>query len=284
MKPIEEQVILVTGATDGIGKQAAADLAAKGAIVLLHGRSREKCSAVADEIKRRTGNEKLRYFTADYTSLAEVKHMADAIKTAHSHLDVLINNAGIGGGDLNETSREISQDGYELRLAVNYLAPFLLTTELLPLLMNGTSRTVNVASMGQSPIDLSNLMLERDYTRLLAYKQSKLALIAWTFEFADRFGNRNVTFNALHPGTQLNTKMVQQSGLTPLGGVQIGSDSILHLALSPEVEEVNGQYFNEMRPGRALDQTYDKIFRKRLWEVSEDLIYRNKHEKASPGL
>ncbi|MCJ8014131.1 SDR family NAD(P)-dependent oxidoreductase [Paenibacillus sp. KQZ6P-2] len=272
MKLIEEQVILITGATDGIGKQTAIDLARKGASILVHGRSSEKCDAVMHEIINLTGNPKISCFAADLSSLLEVKQLAEGIKATHRQLDVLINNAGVGGGDLKETIRDVSKDGYEYRLAVNYLAPFLLTYELLPLLTKESSRTINVASKGQSFVDLTNLMLEQNYSRLQAYTRSKLAMIAWTIELAERYGSRQVTFNAIHPGTQLNTKIVHQSGFSPLGEVQVGADAILHLALSADLEGVNGQYFNEIQPSQAHEQVYDGIFRKNLWETTETLI------------
>lgn len=198
--------------------------------------------------------------------------MADQVNRDHAHLDVLINNAGVGGGDLRETTRDLSKDGYELRLAVNYLAPFLLTNELLPLLTKAPSRTVNVASIGQSSVDLTNLMLEHDYSRLHAYTRSKLMMITWTFELAERYGTKRVVFNALHPGNQLNTKMVSQSGFTPIENVQSGADSILHLAISSEVDGLNGNYFNEKQPDQAKEQAYDRDFRLKLWEASETLI------------
>jgi NAD(P)-dependent dehydrogenase (short-subunit alcohol dehydrogenase family) len=154
MKAIEDQVILVTGSTDGIGKQTAIRLAQMGATVLLHGRNEEKCISVMKEIYKCTGNDKLRYYLADFASLSDVRRVAEEVKNQEDHLDVLINNAGIGAGKLSDKRRALSQDGYELRLAVNYLAPFLLTRLLLPVLRSSTSpHIVNVASVGQKKID-----------------------------------------------------------------------------------------------------------------------------------
>ena len=132
MKPTEEQIILVTGATDGIGKQTAQGLAEMGATVLLHGRSPEKGKASLAEITEATGNPHCRYYNADLAALDEVRKLADDLDADHDRLDVLINNAGVGPGAMSRRERELSRDGYELRLAVNYLAPFLLTRQLLP--------------------------------------------------------------------------------------------------------------------------------------------------------
>jgi NAD(P)-dependent dehydrogenase (short-subunit alcohol dehydrogenase family) len=271
MKPLDEQVILVTGATDGIGKQTAIDLAKLGATVLVHGRNAERGAAVLEEIVQSTGNKKIRFYLADFSSLAEIRRLAAEIQVDYPGLDVLINNAGIGGGDLNDKRRALSQDGFELRLAVNFLAPFLLTCELLPILVKEPSRIINVASVGQSSFDLSNIMLERNYSPTRAYMQSKFALVAFTFEISERYGHLNTTFNCLHPGTYLNTKMVRESGITPMGSVKSGSDAIEYLALSAEVEGVTGKYFDQKRESRAESQAYDSGFRKKLWQLSESL-------------
>jgi NAD(P)-dependent dehydrogenase (short-subunit alcohol dehydrogenase family) len=271
MKAIDEQVILVTGATDGIGKQTAIDLAKLGATVLLHGRNAERGAKVMEEIVQVTGNKKIRFYIADFSSLAEVRRLAAEIQADYPSLDVLINNAGIGFGNLNDAKRALSLDGFELRLAVNYLAPFLLTCKLLPILSIETSRVINVASVGQRSFDLSNIMLDRNYSPTLAYMQSKLALVAFTFELSERYGHSNMTFNCLHPGTYLNTKMVHESGITPMGSVQSGSDAIVYLALSTELEGVTGKYFDQKRESRAESQAYDSGFRKKLWQLSESL-------------
>lgn len=177
---MKDMAVLVTGATDGLGKLVARDLAAKGATVLLHGRSKERAETAVREMREETDNDNLRYYLADFSSLDEVWRLADVVCSDQDCLDVLVNNAGIGAGKQGEMRRETSQDGYELRFAVNYLAPFLLT-ELLPLLEHSApSRIVNVASAGQSPIDFDDPMLERGYDGMKAYSQSKLAQIMFT--------------------------------------------------------------------------------------------------------
>lgn len=271
MKPIHEKVILITGATDGIGKQTAIDLASRGATVLLHGRSDERGKDTMEDIIRSTRNEKVNFYKADLSSLAEVRRLAANIQADYPGLDILINNAGIGSGNLQDATPALSKDGYELRLAVNYLAPFLLTRLLLPMLGRNSSRVINVASIGQRRIDLSNIMLERNYSPIAAYQQSKLALVAFTFELAERYKNSSITFNCLHPGTYLATKMVRESGITPMGSVQTGSDAINHLAISAELEGITGKYFDQKQEARADRQAYDREFRKKLWQLSESL-------------
>jgi NAD(P)-dependent dehydrogenase (short-subunit alcohol dehydrogenase family) len=167
-------VVLVTGATDGMGKGVARDLAAEGAMALLHGRSPERGEAAMREIREETDSDKLRYYAADFSSLEEVRRLADGIRSDNERLDVLINNASIGAGPSGSTNRQESKDGYELRFAVNYLAPFLLTNLLLPLLRDSApSRIVNLASVGQAPIDFDDVMLERGYEGMRAYGRSK---------------------------------------------------------------------------------------------------------------
>ncbi len=272
MAAVEDSVILVTGSTDGIGKQTAYDLARMGATVLLHGRSQERGEATLQEIRNATGNDKLEYYLADFSSLAEVCRLADEVQANHDALDVLINNAGIGAGRRGETRRELSQDGYELRFAVNYLASYLLTRLLLPALRRAApSRVVNVASIGQSPIDFDDVMLERQYDGFRAYAQSKLALVMFTFDLAEELEGENIIVNCLHPGTLLDTKMVRETFGRPMGDVQSGADAVVYLATSPEVEEVTGKYFDQKREARANEQAYDSEARENLRQLSKKL-------------
>ena len=161
--PPTEPTILVTGATDGIGKGTARELARRGARVLLHGRSAERVAAARDEIAAATGNDRLETYVADFASLSDVHHLAERVSARHDRLHVLINNAGIGAGPRGR-QREVSADGHELRLQVNHLAPLLLAHLLLPLLRaRAPARIVNVASAGQAPLDFADLMLEHGY-------------------------------------------------------------------------------------------------------------------------
>jgi NAD(P)-dependent dehydrogenase (short-subunit alcohol dehydrogenase family) len=182
----------VTGSTDGHGRAVAAELARRGAGVLVHGRDPAKVERVAAEIGAARG------LVADLSSLDEVRRLADDI----DQLDTLVNNAGV-----YEAERRESADGYELTLAVNHLSHFLLTALLLPKLRE-PARIVNVASIGQAPLDFDDLMVERGYEGFAAYAKSKLAQVLFTFELADRLDGRDVTVNAVHPATLMDTNMV----------------------------------------------------------------------------
>lgn len=272
MGRIENQIFLITGATDGLGKQVAHDLAEKGATVLLHGRDKQKGESTLREIKQATGNDGLGYYNADFSSLDEVRNLAEKIKSDFSELDVLINNAGIGFGEPG-SGRELSKDNYELRFQVNYLAGFLLTNELLPLLRkSGSSRIVNVSSGAQNPIDFDDVMLEKNYSGNRAYGQSKLAQILFTVELANRERNSGIIVNALHPATYMDTKMVTEAGISPANSVEKGADAVEYLATSDELDGVSGEYFNVQQKSRANSQAYDGEARKKLWKLSVELI------------
>jgi NAD(P)-dependent dehydrogenase (short-subunit alcohol dehydrogenase family) len=272
VRSVDEAVILVTGSTDGLGKSTARDLAAAGATVLLHGRDPEHSDAAVREIREETDNDRLHYYVADFSSLEEVHWLADEITADHDRLDVLVNNAGIGAGRCGETSRDSSRDGYELRFAVNYLAPFLLTRLLLPLVQRSVpSRIVNVASAGQSPISFDNVMLERGYDGMRAYAQSRLALVMFAFDLAEELEDTGVTAHSLHPASLMNTKMVFETFGSASSSVREGTDATVRLAISPELEGITGRYFDGQREARADEQAYDPEARDRLRRLSEEL-------------
>jgi NAD(P)-dependent dehydrogenase (short-subunit alcohol dehydrogenase family) len=262
-----EATILVTGATDGLGKRVAQELAAKGATVLLHGRSPERLGATLEELRRETGSEKLGSYVADLSSLGEVRGMAERVLSEHDRLDVLVNNAGIISRE-----REDSEDGHELTFAVNHLSHFLLTGLLLPLLRESApSRIVNVASAGQSPIDFGDPMLEKGYDAMGAYTRSKLAQVVFTFELAGRLRDNGVTVNALHPASLMDTKMVRDAIGYTMSTVEEGAEAVVRLAASSELEGVTGRYFDGTREARANRQAYDPQAGRRLWALSEEL-------------
>ena len=274
MQDIENQVILITGATDGLGKRVARDLAARDATILLHGRDQEKGEAVLRKIRDVTGNQKLIYYNADFSSLDDVRRLSETIQADHEHLNVLINNAGLGTG-LRQSRREKSADGYELRFAVNYLAPFLLTYRLLPLLHRSVpARIVNVASVGQQPNDFDDVMLENRYDGLRAYRQSKLAQVMFTFDLAEELRESGITVNSLHPASLMPTRMVLETDYfgSPMSTIEEGARAVEQLAASPDVEGVSGEYFDGKQRGRANPQAYDKEARRRLKMLSHQLI------------
>jgi len=258
---------LVTGATDGVGRVVARELAKQGWRVLVHGRDRPRGEALVHEIERAGG--RATFLAADLASLAEVRRLADEVRKATDRLDLLINNAGIGTAG---AGRQTSADGHELRFAVNYLAGFLLTYLLLPLLKaSRPARIVNVASAGQQAIDFSDVMLTRNYSGVAAYCQSKLAQIMFTVDLTDELKGSGVIANALHPSTYMNTTMVRRAGVSPMSKVEDGAEAILQLAVSPKLEGRSGLYFNVLHEARANAQAYDAEARRRLRALSLEL-------------
>jgi NAD(P)-dependent dehydrogenase (short-subunit alcohol dehydrogenase family) len=257
---------LVTGATDGVGRLVARELARHGWRVLVHGRDRPRGEALVHEIGQAGGS--ATFLTADLASLAEVRRLAADVRSAADRLDLLINNAGIGTAG-NAPGRQTSADGHELRFAVNYLAGFLLTHLLMPLLKASTpARIVNVSSAGQQAIDFSDVMLTRHYSGVAAYCQSKLAQILFTIDLADELKGSGVTANALHPSSYMNTTMVSRAGVSPMSRVEDGAEAILQLAVSPALEGRSGLYFNILSEARANPQAYDAEARRRLRALS----------------
>ena len=237
--------VLVTGATDGLGLALATRLAGEGATVLAHARSEERGRAALADLLDGPGD--VRLVVGDLASLSAVRALADQVPDS---LDVLVNNAGIGfaGG------RQESDDGYELRFAVNYLAGFLLASLLRDrLVASAPARIVNVASAGQQAIDFDDVMLEHDYDGARAYCQSKLAQIMHAFDLAEELGGSGVTATALHPATYMDTKMVIDAGVAPARTVQEGLEAI-------------------WREVRADAQAYDLDARRRLRELSQHLV------------
>jgi len=260
---LESKTALITGSTDGVGRLVARRLAEQGARVLIHGRDRARGEQVVDAIEA-GGRGSAAFLPADFSSLAEVRRLASLVRERCDRLDILVNNAGIGSAG-SAGKRQISQDSHELRFAVNYLAGFLLTRMLLPLVMLGQpARIVNVSSLGQHPIDFDDVMLTRGYSGSRAYAQSKLAQIMFTFDLARELDPAIVTANCLHPATYMDTTMVRQSGVEPISTVEEGAQAILNLAVSEELSGRSGQFYNGRQPSRANPQAYDESARERL--------------------
>ncbi len=264
---MDGKAVLITGSTDGVGRYVAARLAAAGAKVLIHGRDQARAKTLADVI-RSQGHAEPMFYQADLSSLAGARQLAQAVLADHNRLDVFISNAGIGSRTL-EAERRTSADGHELRFAVNYLSGFLLAYLLLPLLKaSAPSRIVNVASLGQHPIDFDDVMITGNYSGSRAYAQSKLAQIMFTIDLAHELEGSGVTVNALHPATYMNTTMVREGGITPISTVEQGGDAILHLAGGDDVAGKSGLFFNGMSQAQANPQAYDEAARKRLRTLS----------------
>jgi NAD(P)-dependent dehydrogenase (short-subunit alcohol dehydrogenase family) len=260
--------VLVTGASDGLGRALAERLAGEGATVLAHARTAQRGREALGELLDGPGD--VRLVVGDLASLAEVRALADQVP---DRLDGLVNNAGIGTSLPGDGARMESADGHELRFAVNYLAGFLLTALLRDRLVAAApARIVNVASAGQMAIDFDDVMLERDYTGMRAYCQSKLAQIMHAFDLADELGEDGVTATALHPATYMPTKIVTHAGVTPASTLGQGLEATWRLVADRALEGVTGTYFNGTREARADAQAYDADARRRLRELSKRLV------------
>lgn len=264
---MKDKTVLISGSTDGVGRYVARRLAVDGARVLIHGRDATRARSLIDEIAK-AGGAAPTFYQADLSAMSGTRALAEAVKRDHQRLDVFVSNAGIGSQN-NGPQRQVSADGYELRFAVNYLSGFLLVHLLLPLLTSAVpSRIVNVASLGQHPIDFDDVMITRGYSGSRAYAQSKLSQIMFTIDLADELKDAGVTANALHPATYMNTTMVRAGGITPISTVEQGGAAILHLVEGDDVAGKSGLFFNGMNEARANPQAYDVDARKRLRELS----------------
>jgi NAD(P)-dependent dehydrogenase (short-subunit alcohol dehydrogenase family) len=263
---MENKVVLVTGSTDGIGKQTALELAKKNAYVLIHGKNPERCHKTVDEIAAKSGNNKLQPFVADFSSLKQVKELAQQINQQYKHLDVLINNAGVF-----EKSYRESEDGLEMTFAVNHMAPFVLTLLLLDIIKQSPQgRIINVSSISHynSPeIDFDDLNLKKDYNGYRAYCQSKLCNILFTYELAVRLKETKVTVNCLHPGV-IDTKLLRST--LGMGGASLveGAKTSVYLAAAPELEPVTGKFFSDSKESESSNYSHNIEARKKLWEIS----------------
>jgi NAD(P)-dependent dehydrogenase (short-subunit alcohol dehydrogenase family) len=261
-----KQVVLVTGSTDGLGREVALRLGASGAHVIVHGRNKERGAEVVAEIEK-GGKGSARFYAADLGSLQQVRQLGESILRDYDHIDVLINNAGVWG---NTGSRQLSADGHELHFAVNYLSGFLLTRILLPLIADNTpGRIINVASGAQNPVQFDDVMLTRNYSDGRGYGQSKLCQIMFTFDLARELKDKGVIVNALHPATMMATTMVLSRNAPARSTIDQGATAVMNLVTSPSIE--SGLYFNGMRAAQANAQAYDEQARERLRLLSVEL-------------
>lgn len=261
------KTVLITGSTDGVGRYVATRLAAEDAKVLIHGRDATRAKALIDEIVK-AGHAPPTFYQADLSSMAGARELAAAVTRDHQRLDVFVSNAGIGSQS-DGPQRQESRDGHELRFAVNYLSGFLLVHLLLPLLRAAApSRIVNVASLGQHPIDFDDVMITKGYSGSRAYAQSKLSQIMFTIDLAAELKDVGITVNSLHPATYMDTTMVRAGGITPMSTVEQGGAAILHLVQGDDVVGKSGLFFNGMNEARANPQAYDADARKSLRALS----------------
>ena len=266
---MESKIILVTGASDGIGKETAKALAKQGHTVIVHGRSKQKTQAAYEEIKAESGNNNIEYMTADFLSFAEIKRFAESIKHKYTHLDVLVNNAGAQYTD----KREVTDEGHEKTMTINVFAPFLLTTLLLDMLKKSPSaRVVTVSSAAHSMSGkpyLNDIELKQHYSMAKAYGLSKLYVIWVMSHFVSEMkksGISNIAFNTVHPGSaftnlgreaekSLKWRIIYFLWRPMMKTPAKGASSSIYAAISPEVEDVTGKYFGL----KGEEKTYDKF-------------------------
>ncbi|MCZ4696401.1 SDR family NAD(P)-dependent oxidoreductase [Ancylomarina euxinus] len=259
--------ILITGSTDGIGKLAALRLANDGHVVYLHGRNEEKLNDTISEIKENTKNDNVFGFVADFSNLNVVKNMAEQIMKKIDRLDVIINNAGVF-----KTSATHSNEGLDLRFMVNYIAPFVLTNKLLPLLEQGTdSRVINLSSAAQSAISYDAMAGKQKISVNESYAQSKLALTIWNYHFANL--HKNITAIAVNPGSLLNTKMVKEAYGQYWAPADKGADILYDLAIGEEHKKHSGEYFDNDSGvyAKAHGDTYNSNIVNNLIEFTNKL-------------
>jgi NAD(P)-dependent dehydrogenase (short-subunit alcohol dehydrogenase family) len=257
--------ILITGATSGLGRYVAFELVRAGHVVLAHGRDPGRTERLVEELRTEGDAEA---FVADLASLAQVRELGAQVAGAHPDLDVLVNNAAVGAAP--GAGRELSADGHELRLAVNYLAVVVLSRTLLPVLRaNAPARIVNVGSVGQAPVDFDDIEFRRGFDGYAAYRRTKFALAAHTFTLAEELADTGVAVNVVHPATFMDTAMVREGGIQPLSTVADGAPGVLALATR---DLGTGGYFDGTRRARAHEGTYDEDVRKRLAAVTDQLL------------
>ena len=264
MASLRGLTLLVTGATGGIGRAFVTSLAGSRSRIVVHGRSAERVDDTVRALAAKAVEAKR--LVADLASLQETARLADQTLTVGWPIDIVVNNAGVGFGR-DRTLRETSRDGFELRFAVNYLAPVLLTRKLLARGVP-TRAVVNVASVGQAPLDLDDLQSTRHYDGVEAYRRSKLALICFTFDLAEA---TRVAVNALHPGTFLDSGMVRESGIRPLGPASRGAASILRV-VERSLEGITGRYFDQTELAQPDPQAFNREVRRRLRDRTDELL------------
>jgi NAD(P)-dependent dehydrogenase (short-subunit alcohol dehydrogenase family) len=273
MHPIDEQTVLVTGATSGLGRALVQRLARAGASVVAHGRDASRLARTREEIRAATGHV-VDTIQADLADLAQVHRMAEEVLERCPRLHALVNNAGVGFGPPG-AGREVSAQGIELRFAVNHLAGYLLARRLAERLAEcAPARIVQVASVGQLALDRADPFTEHNYDGVTAYRRSKLAQVMISFEFAADLAGTGVSVNAVHPAVLMDTAMVRESGYSPISTLQEGLDAVWRLLTDPELDEVSGRYFHGTKDGQPDPQANDPAARAWLRQLSDSLMAR----------
>ena len=277
---MNDNVILITGATSGIGKATALGLAETGASVVLLGRNAQKGARAMEEIKARTGSGKLDFLKADLLSMADVRRAAQTFKERHPRLDVLVNNAGAVFNRFEKTA-----DGFERTFALNHLAPFLLTNLLLDVMKHDApARIVTVSSIAHrnGRIDFADLQGEQSFSGLRSYADTKLMNVLFTYQLAKRLEQTGITANCLHPGVVASDFGDEAGGIvralawvvkkTVAISPEQGAKTSIYLASSPDVAAISGKYFVDCHERRSTKVSYDRRLQERLWDASERLV------------
>jgi NAD(P)-dependent dehydrogenase (short-subunit alcohol dehydrogenase family) len=271
MRPLDEQTVLITGATGGLGRALVHRAAGHGATVVAHGRDERRLRDLALEVEEATGTS-IDTVAADLADLREVDRLADSVLDTYDRLDVLVNNAGVGFG-VPDGPREVSVDGIELRFAVNHLAAYRLAGRLAKLLeVSAPSRIVQVASAGQLALDPDDPLTEHGWDGVTAYRRAKLAQVMATYDLAADLVGTGVTVNALHPATFMDTAMVRDSGVSPTSTVEEGLAATWRLVADPDLEGVSGRYFDGTREGTTDPQADDPAARAWVRALSDRLL------------
>ena len=280
---MKDKRVLITGATNGIGKQAALEIAAMGAAVTIVGRSESKTRAVCSELQTQSGSDKIDWLLADLSSMAEVRRVAEEFRARHNRLDVLLNNAGAVFSEF-----QASADGYEMTFALNHISYYLMTHLLLDMLKRtaadeGEARIINVSSSAHrnASLRLDKLKDASGYSFMNSYGASKLMNVLFTYELARRLQGSGVTVNTVHPGLVdtgfgHNTARIWSVMIKVLQrlfaiSTERGAETLVYLATADEVAGITGKYWNEKTQKRSSDTSYDRQLQTRLWDYSAEV-------------
>ena len=265
--------ILITGSTDGIGKLVAIKLAKNGHTIIVHGRNRDKVKATINELKATTNNKNITGYVADFSKLSDVHQLSSQLLKAHASLDVMINNAGIF-----KTTDTYTEEGFDIRFAVNYLAPYMLTHQVLPILEKSSHpKLINLSSAAQTRVSLNALRGTQEISQQESYAQSKLAITMWSFYLSKKYPH--LTTLAVNPGSLLNTKMVQEAYGKFWSSADKGAQILYDLAVSEYDKNVTERYFDNDKGafGQAHPDSYDEAKINALIATTNHVLeqYRN---------